>query len=231
MSGHRDVAMDQFICPKCGGSRHKQWTPSHPIIVFWLVNPGVAFNEVFVGQRIPEATYFCEACPEPFQERSYVFCPNCRTYHSGRVWGERNSFGHWAGLVCPDCGAQIPTLTNYTSRLLLALLFPLWWLPSRLAKAQWIHFEQRRAQQTRKQLKPYRVNWILRGLFKFGPLLWALLMIPLAVMLVVTWRLGAVPPETALTVGCGIALFALLLCLAGGVAWGCVMKVWMEKRP
>jgi hypothetical protein len=124
-------------CPKCGGHHFKVWKWPAPVIVHWVLNPGLAFNELVLGQRIPKVQLICEDCDAPFYERSYVPCPHCHAMNRGRSWSKKQAFGNWLGYVCPSCGERIPCIWNFTSIVVLAITSPLWYLPYRF------HFRDR----------------------------------------------------------------------------------------
>jgi len=119
-------------CPKCGGRNFKVWKMPSPVIVHWVLNPGLAFNELVLGQRVPKVQLICQDCQDPFYNRSYVPCPHCQTMIHGRTWSKKNSFFNWLGYVCPCCGKRIPCLWNYTSLVILTITSPIWYLPYRL---------------------------------------------------------------------------------------------------
>ncbi len=125
----RHMNAPDYICPKCGGADFKRWELPHPLILHWILNPGIAVNEVFLGQRLPKLQLICNRCEGPLMNRGYVPCPACGTMHFGRLWSRKRSFGNWRGIACPMCGAAIPCLWNVFSRLLLAVTFPIWALP------------------------------------------------------------------------------------------------------
>jgi len=111
---------------------------------FFIFFPALAINELVFGQRQPKQTYICKSCTLPLADRSYVHCPSCDTFHAGRIWSYKNAFGHWLGVVCPSCGAQIPCLWNITSLAFLILTAPIWWLPVKLMKTKLIAQQQKR---------------------------------------------------------------------------------------
>jgi len=118
-------------CPKCGGHHFKVWKLPSPVILHWVLNPGLAVNELAFGQRIPKVQLICEDCDEPLGARAYVPCPHCNAMIHGRSWGIKHAFGNWLGYVCPQCGKRIPCLWNFTSLLILAITSPIWYLPYR----------------------------------------------------------------------------------------------------
>lgn len=143
----------EFECPRCEGHVCEVWSPKgstatiRTIYWHWLLNPSVAFVELLFGQRIPARTFVCKSCPLPLPQRSYEYCPECFSFHRSEIWSGDHAIGHWLGVFCPTCGGKIPCLWNSTSRFLLAITAPIWWLPFKLFEKPWIRAEQQRAKQ------------------------------------------------------------------------------------
>lgn len=112
----------ECVCHRCGGRdfrRTMAWW--NVLILHWLINPGLAVNEVFLGQRIPSRILTCRRCMGMASQ--FCQCPGCSRFHHLKIW-EKVPFGNWLGLVCPDCGVSIPCYKNFTSRILLFLALP-----------------------------------------------------------------------------------------------------------
>jgi len=121
------------------------------LLVHWILNPGLAFNELILGRRVPKITLIDKQSIDILANRNYIQCPHCQTLHSSRRWGKGNAFFHYDGLYCPQCEGKIPTLLNVFTIILLVILFPIWkplqlvfgerfkaWELSRLAKTEGI---------------------------------------------------------------------------------------------
>lgn len=140
-----------FECPECKGLLCEIWSlnSSDWRIRFayrgWLWNPGLAVNELILGQKMPEQIFFCKSCTSAKYNRSYIYCPNCYRFINSRFWSYGKAFGHWLGIFCPLCGGQIPTLLNFTSRLLLAIAWPILWLPRKLMHTRLLVYARNRA--------------------------------------------------------------------------------------
>ncbi len=140
----------EFECPHCAGHVCEIWSPKGStlgiklIYMHWLLNPGVALVELLGGQRIPIQTYVCRSCPLPLAQRSYEYCPHCYTFQRSDIWSGKNAIANWLGYFCPNCGGSIPCLWNMTSRLLICLTAPLWWLPFQVFKKKLIRAEVKR---------------------------------------------------------------------------------------
>src|SRR5205814_1755179 len=91
------------------------WGPNNPMMLHWVLNPGLAFNELVLGQRIPREMLMCPGC-----RQSFLRCVACRRLQP--MAGALNApVGMWNGLHCPDCGAAIPMLRNLVSGAILGL--------------------------------------------------------------------------------------------------------------
>jgi len=140
----------------------------NPLLLHWILNPGLAFNECILGQRIPKITLIDKTKDVPLLERTYVPCPSCKALNDGRLWG-KVPLGNWFGLVCPACGEKIPCLRNLTSLLVIGITFPIWiWIK--------IFFERRLLERQKRLLSQVNisslptaktVNWARMGLL-FG---------------------------------------------------------------
>ena len=123
------MSASQYRCPKCEGNNFKRLQLPHPLILHWILNPGLLINEVVLGQRLPKVQLICKDCEGTALDRSYVPCPSCNTMHWGRLWSRKRAFGNWRGVACPACGRAIPCLWNVFSLIVLFVTFPLWSLP------------------------------------------------------------------------------------------------------
>ncbi len=118
-----------YKCPKCTGVNFKRWELPHLLVLHWVLNPGLAFNEIVLGQRLPKTQLICQDCDGPILDRAFVPCPSCKTLHLGRLAAGKRSFRNWRGISCPSCNERIPCIWNVFSLLILGLTFPLWALP------------------------------------------------------------------------------------------------------
>ncbi|MHC5053489.1 MAG: hypothetical protein ACYTKD_02095 [Planctomycetota bacterium] len=208
-------------CPECDATM-KPFALPHPLLLHWILNPGLAVNELVLGQRIPRSMYVCKSCDRPYAERSYVVCPSCGGVHKGMLWTRRNAFGHWFGYVCPTCDGVIPCLWNLTSLAVLLVTFPLWWLPVRRIRPRWLAIERRRIGTAvgKEPPLPTLESWLLLGIFGWGLPVWAIV-----TMVMVLLRKGGTRFQT-------FAVHALFLpaWLLGGALWGWIVS-WLMGRP
>ena len=146
-------------------AKYKLWTWKNPLMLHWMLNPGLAFNELVLGQRIPKIMLIERDSHKSLAEKSFIPCPHCNTIHPSVKWSVQNhtAFKNWFGLYCDNCGNTIPCLTNLTSYLLLALTFPVWVWFRKSWKRKWLSV------QKEKFLKPANLtvpqfNWVAVGL-------------------------------------------------------------------
>ena len=99
-------------CPTCSAENYKTWGPSHPAMIHWVLNPGLAFNELALGQRVPRRMNICRECGTNWFE-----CPACERSYDSALLSARQSFGQWAGIPCPGCSEPIPSLRNWWAAL------------------------------------------------------------------------------------------------------------------
>ncbi|WP_421859314.1 hypothetical protein [Oceanicaulis sp.] len=105
--------------------RYDAWTWKHPLILHWRLNPGLVINELVLGQRIPRLTLIDTQSEAPLAERQYIPCPHCQAMNPASVYSKA-PMGNYAGLVCLDCGGEIPTVKNVLTWLVLMISWPLW---------------------------------------------------------------------------------------------------------
>ena len=203
-------------------NRFKIWALPHPLILFWVLFPGPTFNELILGQRLPKVMLIDKKSDKPLLERSYIPCPHCETLNDGRLWAKWNAFGHWFGFVCPSCYQVIPCLWNIFSLAILAITYPLWYFPARFFRRRWLEKEKERLAKSleRPLIHAKSVNWLFRGTFYFGGLMWVIL--------------GVIPQIWNVLNGKEwdlIMMFiALPIWLGTGFAWGLCMRFWMNRK-
>jgi hypothetical protein len=229
----------EFECPKCNGHMCERWSLNGSNLgirlMYWhmILNPGLAFNELVLGQRTPQEMYFCQSCTLPMLDRGYVHCPACSVFHPGRIWSYKNAFGHWLGLVCPTCGAEIPCLWNLTSRLVLAVTAPIWYMPVKHNKAKLLGQQHKRIAQsstnyidkTTEAPKPvnYKLMGLLFGVFMFA--FFTLLFPPIFLVLIGRFSLTGI-----ITIMTWAGLSGLVLCPIGGLFFMFSMQRMLDKK-
>lgn len=105
--------------------RYDAWTWKHPLMMHWILNPALAFNELVLGQRIPRLTLIDTQSDAPLADRTYIPCPHCQAMNPATLYS-KTGLGNYAGLVCAECGEEIPTLKNALTGLITFLTWPIW---------------------------------------------------------------------------------------------------------
>ncbi len=203
-------------------NRFKIQALPHPFVLFWVLNPVLIVNELIFGQRIPKVTLIDKKSDKPLLERTYIPCPHCETLNDARLWGKGNSFGHWFGFVCPSCHQTIPCLWNIFSLAILAITFPLWYLPVRFFRQRWLEKEKKRVANALKHpfIQVKFVHWVLIYTFVWGGFMWIVMeVVPQARKV---WR-GEEWDLRMMFVGLGIWLVT-------GFALGLFMGFWMNSK-
>jgi hypothetical protein len=146
-------------------SRFKVWKWYHPLVLHWMINPGLAINELVFGQKVPRIMLIERNPEKPLSEKSFVPCPHCNTLHPGMKWSAQNgtAFKNWFGLYCDQCGKIIPCAWNITSLLILAATFPLWIGFRSHFKTRWLQKQKARFAKP-ILLSSARYNWIQTGM-------------------------------------------------------------------
>jgi len=190
-------------------------------MLHWIINPGLAINELIIGQRVPKVFVEDMSLDKPRIERTFVPCPHCETIHDSRTWSTRNGTGYrnWFGLYCPHCGGIIPCLTNATSFIILALTYPIWgWFKDSL-KRKWLAKQASRFQDLDIESIPDPFagkGWIREGLS------WGLFMFILTAIIFPLVDGTDIRPIRV--------LLAVPLWVVGGLVFGFVVKGTMSKK-
>lgn len=150
-------------------SKFEFWSWENPVMLHWIINPGLAINELLLGQRVPKIMLIEKDPSKSLQERTKIPCPHCGTLHAGIKWSIGNiAFKNWFGLYCDNCGRTIPCLINLTSLILLGLTFPVWiWFKDKL-KDNWLKKQPDRYKNLEldNESNPFEgFGWIRKGLF------------------------------------------------------------------
>ncbi len=163
--------------------KYKAWKLPHPLLLHWILNPGLAFNELILGQRLPKLTLIDKTSNAPLMERQYVPCPSCNALNDGRLWAKGNAMGNWFGYICPECGEKIPCLWNITSIVLLVLTFPVWIWIKLFFEEKWVEKERLRFSNVESIKLPEAktISWIKMGAM-FGFLMFCFMSLPQILM-------------------------------------------------
>ena len=152
-------------------SKYKIWNWKNIHLFHWILNPGLAVNELIFGQRVPKTMLIEKDNSKSLQERTVVPCPHCGEMHAGYKWSQtNNAFKNWFGLYCDRCGEIIPCVRNSTSLFLLITPFPIWIWFVKKWKQTWLKKQPiRYTQLNRDDIadRLYGYGWIRVGLL-FG---------------------------------------------------------------
>lgn len=138
-------------------------------MLHWIINPGLAVNELLLGQRVPKIMLIDKESSKRLPEKTKIPCPHCGTLHPGLKWSiSTNAFKNWFGLYCDNCGKTIPCLTNLTSLLLLGLTYPIWiWFKDKW-KNNWLQKQPARYNNLDLENVPNPFEgygWVRQGLY------------------------------------------------------------------
>ena len=201
-------------------SKYKIWTWKNPIVLHWIINPGLAFNELILGQRAPKIMLIERDSSKTLYEKTKIPCPHCGTLHPGQKWStENNAFKNWFGLYCDNCGKIIPCLMNLTSCLLLGLTFPLWFWFKDKWKKKWLQNQPDRYKNLDLDTVPNPFSgygWVNMGLS------WGFIMYIFMVFVPPFFSEGGLTLQKALI---GIPIFAIC-----GLGFGYSMKLFVGKN-
>lgn len=100
----------------------------------WILNPGLALNELILGQRIAAKV----SIDKYDSDKKYVKCPHCGEMHDLYLWNTYSPYRNWFGLYCPSCTLTIPCTRNATSLLITFLTLPLWIWFYKSWKTRWL---------------------------------------------------------------------------------------------
>lgn len=201
--------------------KYKIWNWKSPVILHWMINPGLFVNELILGQTIPKVMLIEREGDKPFYQRSLVPCPHCGELHSGLKWSSYNktAFKNWFGFYCDNCTNIIPVQRNLTSLIVLAVTFPIWGWFVKSLKQKWLSKQPDRYRNIKLEIpekKKSTKNWLKSGFF-FGLFMFVVMQIifPLIERDEITQR--------SLLIGIPV----WMIC---GLAWGLTMKWWMNKK-
>lgn len=146
-------------------SVYKVWSWKSIHMLHWIINPGLAINELFLGQRVPKIMLIQKDSTKTLPEKSFVPCPHCGTIHPSLEWSSQNktALANWFGLYCNHCGKVIPCLRNLTSLIIIFITFPIWIWFKKTWKKKWLMVQREKFSKPLKLSSPEYNVW-LRGL-------------------------------------------------------------------
>ena len=149
--------------------KYKVWDWKSPMILHWILNPGLAFNELALGQTIPKVMLIDRESEKSMIENQLVPCPHCGTQHNGLKWSSQNNlaFKNWFGYYCDNCKGIIPVHRNLTSLIILTLTFPIWGWFRKSLKQNWLDKQPERYKNLTYNPPEQKIktkNWLKEGL-------------------------------------------------------------------
>lgn len=67
----------------------------------WTLNPGLAFNELILGQRIPKDIIIDESIEGTLKQKQIIWCKSCGHEIKHKDLPKNAAFGMWLGYFCP----------------------------------------------------------------------------------------------------------------------------------
>ena len=201
--------------------KYKIWDWKSPVILHWIINPGLVINELILGQTIPKVMLIEREGDKPFIQRSLIPCPHCGELHSGLKYSAQNktAIKNWFGFYCDKCTKIIPVQRNLTSLLVLIMTFPIWgWFRNSL-KQTWLDKQPERYKNLNLELvtpKMTTKNWLKMGLA------WGLFMY-LTMVFIFPFIMQEEITQKSMLIGIPIWLI-------GGLSFGFTMKIWMNRK-
>lgn len=201
--------------------KYKIWNWKSPVILHWIINPGLVINELILGQTIPKVILIEREGNKPFYQRSLTPCPHCGELHTQMKYSAQNktAFKNWFGFYCDNCKGIIPVQRNLTSLIILGITYPIWGWFRKTLKQNWLEKQPNRYKDINLEIpekKNSTKNWLKSGLL-FGLLMFISMKIIFPLI-----ENNEISQKSI--------LIGLPLSLIGGLAWGYMMKRWMNKR-
>lgn len=200
-------------------NRYKVWKLPHPVLVHWMINPGLVVNELAFGQRQPKVTLIDKTSNAPLMERTIVPCAHCGALNDSRLWGKGNAFGHWFGFICPECGGKIDCLWNIFSLLVLALTFPIWLPIRKIYEDRWYQNKKQLLEKMKRGpiITSKSANWLKMGLV-YGLIMFCFM----------TPFYAFILPGGSLTLS--LVGYQAMIWLLAGLAFGGLMKLLVGTK-
>lgn len=202
-------------------TKYKIWNWKNPMILHWIINPGLVINELILGQTIPKVMLIERKGNKPFFQRSFIPCPHCGELHSSLKYSALNktAFRNWYGFYCDNCSGIIPIQRNLTSLLILLLTFPIWGWFRKPLKQNWLDKQPNRYKNINLEFpvkKNTNKNWLKIGLF------WGLIMYIFVTLLL--------PLIGQVQITHKSILIGIPIWIIGGLSFGFIMKISMNRK-
>ncbi len=202
-------------------NKYKVYRWTNWMMLHWIINPGLAINELILGQRVPKVSYLDRNSDKSRAERTFVPCPHCNAVHDGRTWSTQNgtAFKNWFGLYCISCKGIIPCLTNGLSFVLLLITFPIWGGFKNKLKKKWLSQQEERYAKLDLETVPRPFEgwgWVKHGIG------WALFMYVIMVFLF--------PLSDGSEISWKKSLVSIPIWLIAGLIYGYTLKLIMRRK-
>lgn len=202
-------------------SKYKIWDWKSPVILHWIINPGVVVSDLLLGQTMPKIMLIEREGDKPLFQRSFTPCPHCGELHPAAKYSAQNKTAtkNWYGFYCDKCTEIIPVQRNLTSLLLLLVTFPIWGWFRKTLKQNWLNKQPERYKNLNLDLheeKNTTKNWLKMGL------IWG------AIMYVIMTSVFPIFEQKEITQR-GL-LIGIPIWLIAGLGFGLIMKIWMNKK-
>lgn len=201
--------------------KYKIWDWKSPVILHWIINPGLVINELIFGQTIPKVMLIEREGEKPFTQRSFIPCPHCGELHSGLKYSTQNktALKNWFGFYCDKCSKVIPVQRNLISLIVLTITFPIWGWFRKSLEQSWLDKQPERYKNLNLELAIPKITgkkWLMMGL------IWGLFM-----YVIMTFIFPLIIQEeiTQKSMLIGIPIW-----LIGGLGFGFTMKIWMNRK-
>ncbi|MDF1698231.1 MAG: hypothetical protein P1U56_20450 [Saprospiraceae bacterium] len=202
-------------------NKWKIYTWKNWMMIHWIINPGLAINELILGQRIPKLFLEDRGSNKPRIERSFVPCPHCEMLHDSRTWSLKNgtAFKNWFGLYCTNCNGIIPCLRNSLSLLIIVITFPFWFFIKDRIRNNWLKKQPNRFENL--DLDSIQNPFEGKGWLKQG-LSWGFFMF---IFMTFLYPLIKDEPIESRNILIGIPIWTI-----GGLCFGYTMKLLMGTK-
>nr|WP_042289464.1 hypothetical protein [Nonlabens ulvanivorans] len=195
--------------------KYKIWNWKHPMMLHWIINPGVAVSE-FVGVVTPKVLFIEKDNSKGLAERTYIPCPHCDTIHSGLKWSKQNNTHNknWYGYHCDNCQETIPPLRNWFSALVFGALKPF----NNNNRERWKAAQPARFENLNMTFEAKKIT-IKKGLkisLFFGGFMFVF-------MTLYYWLLGE-------SLSTNLIIMNAVLWLIGGLCFGFIMRAFANRQ-
>ncbi len=102
----------------------------------WILNPGLAINEIIFGTRIPSAVLLDDELGNTLVDQQLIVCQHCGHEMPYKNMDRFIGMGLWFGMFCSQCRERIPCVLNVFTAISACIVLPLWY-------PFWMFFKER----------------------------------------------------------------------------------------